>query len=168
MKRVVVYLVSVWAALAPSPPAAPAASPPEPTRYGQVFVLGNESTSVGFILERFGLYPGMVISGSDIEAAERRLAASRLFRPGRQGRYICLESNPADPRSPYKDVVIQVEEQPWTPLVWAAAEWAGIRHAWLLHCYGVTTWATEALVVWVGAGLDATCGNPQKRRPKGR
>jgi RNA polymerase sigma factor (sigma-70 family) len=81
-----------------------------PPRVGQIVILDNEITSDTGILAAIGLYPGQVLSDSDLTAAEQRLrrrgisARVRALAPGGD--------------SPYRDIQIQVEEKaprPSTP-----------------------------------------------------
>src|SRR4051812_9687684 len=60
----------------------PAVAPPAhnpPTCVGQIFIVGNEVTPGGLILEQLPLYPGQVLSDTDLARAARSLSSLRLL-----------------------------------------------------------------------------------------
>src|SRR5207245_507667 len=100
-----------------TPAAAFAAAPPAAAksleRVGQIFIVGNERTRQDVILRQVRLYPGQVLSEADLRAAEKKLRRLNLFECKPDGSVrptITVRDNPADPDSPYKDVLISVQE----------------------------------------------------------
>jgi outer membrane protein assembly complex protein YaeT len=84
-----------------------------PARVGNIIIVGNETTKQNVILRQVPLLPGQVLTYPDLRLAERNLAKLNIF-----------ETNPAtgvrptlsiidpDIDSPYKDVLVQVQEMP--------------------------------------------------------
>jgi outer membrane protein assembly factor BamA len=88
--------------------AAPAAAPPARlARVGQIFIIGNERTRHDVILRQVPLYPGQVLSYPDMKAAERNLERLHIFATTPR---VTVVDNSADLDSPYKDILITVQE----------------------------------------------------------
>ncbi len=97
------------AAFAAAPPAAKKAA----ARVGQIIIVGNEITRQDVILREVPLYPGQVLSLPELRAAERKLRRLGLFECKPDGSVkptVKVLDNPADPDSPFKDVLISVQE----------------------------------------------------------
>jgi outer membrane protein assembly factor BamA len=85
----------------------------KPLRVGQIFILGNDRTKMNVILRQVGLYPGQVLSISDVRQAQRNLARLNIFKSTPDGAVrptIIVEDDPNCPESAYKNVIIKVEE----------------------------------------------------------
>ncbi|MFM7151900.1 MAG: outer membrane protein assembly factor BamA, partial [Gemmataceae bacterium] len=84
-----------------------------PSRVGQVFIVGNERTKQNVILRQVPLYPGQVLSFPAMREAERNLARLNIFETSPDGSVrptVSVLDNPLDPDSPYKDVLVSVQE----------------------------------------------------------
>jgi outer membrane protein insertion porin family len=84
-----------------------------PSLVGQIFIVGNERTRQNVILRQVPLYPGQVLQYPAIREGERNLARLNIFETTPDGLVkptITVLDNPADPNSPYKDILINVQE----------------------------------------------------------
>jgi outer membrane protein assembly factor BamA len=109
--RGVVWLLVAAALLAPG--IAPAAAPPKAARVGQIFIVGNERTRMNVILDQVPLYPGQILSYPALREAERYLARLNIFESSPDGSVrptVTVLDNPLKPDSPYKDILINVQE----------------------------------------------------------
>lgn len=84
-----------------------------PARVGQVFVVGNERTRQNVVLRQVPLYPGQVLSFPALRQAEANLARLNIFETSQDGSVrptVSVLDNPLNPDSPYKDVLVSVQE----------------------------------------------------------
>jgi outer membrane protein assembly complex protein YaeT len=84
-----------------------------PARVGQIFIIGNDRTRQNVILRQLPLYPGQILTYPDLAVAERNLTRLGIFKNSPDGAVrpkVTLMDNPYDPSSPYKDVLVSVEE----------------------------------------------------------
>jgi outer membrane protein assembly complex protein YaeT len=84
-----------------------------PARVGQIFIVGNERTRQNVILRQVPLYPGQVLSFPALRESERNLARLNIFEVSPDGGVrptVKVLDNPMDPDSPYKDVLVTVNE----------------------------------------------------------
>jgi outer membrane protein assembly complex protein YaeT len=84
-----------------------------PARVGQIFIVGNDRTMQNVILRQVPLYPGQVLSYPALAASERNLARLNIFEATPDGSVrptVKVLDNPMDPDSPYKDVLVTVQE----------------------------------------------------------
>lgn len=84
-----------------------------PARVGQIFIVGNERTRQNVILRQVPLFPGQVLNYPALREAERNLARLNIFEASQDGSVrptVSVLDNPADPDSPYKDVLVSVQE----------------------------------------------------------
>jgi surface antigen-like variable number repeat protein len=83
-----------------------------PTLIGQIFIVGNTKTEQGIILDNVQLYPGAVLKYPDLQQAERNLRKLGIFEDdpvkGTHPTVLVMDPN-GD--SPYKDILIQVQEK---------------------------------------------------------
>jgi protein involved in polysaccharide export with SLBB domain len=81
-------------------------------RVGQIFILGNSRTESDVILHEVPLYPGAVLSCTDVRTAERNLAKFGKFVIDRdKGIRPTVTVIDPDGESVLKDIVIRVEEK---------------------------------------------------------
>jgi outer membrane protein assembly complex protein YaeT len=84
-----------------------------PARVGQIFVVGNERTRYNVILRQVPLYPGQVLSYPALREAERNLTRLNIFESTPDGSVhptVSVLENPANPDSPYKDILVSLQE----------------------------------------------------------
>jgi outer membrane protein assembly complex protein YaeT len=84
-----------------------------PARVGQIFIVGNERTRQNVILRQIPLYPGQILTYPDLRLAERNLARLNIFQNSPDGGVkptLQVLDNPNDPSSPYKDILVTVQE----------------------------------------------------------
>jgi outer membrane protein assembly complex protein YaeT len=82
-------------------------------RVGQIFIVGNDRTRMNVILRQLPLYPGQILSYPELLQAERNLARLNIFETSPDGSVkptVTVLDNPANPDSPYKDILINVQE----------------------------------------------------------
>jgi outer membrane protein assembly complex protein YaeT len=83
-----------------------------PSRVGQIFIAGNDVTRDNVILRQVPLYPGQPLTYPDLRVAERNLARLNIFQvkpdQGIRPTVSVLDDN--NPDNPYKDVLINVQE----------------------------------------------------------
>jgi hypothetical protein len=91
---------------------------------GEVTVMGNPFTP-DYVIRRAlqDLQPGQILRNSDVPSAEKKLNSLGLFRPGATVRVL------AGP-GPFKDILVQVEEQPLNWLYFAAWDVLLFRNSW--------------------------------------
>jgi outer membrane protein assembly complex protein YaeT len=85
----------------------------QPARVGQIFIVGNERTRQNVILRQIPLYPGQILTYPDLRLAERNLARLGIFQNTPDGAVkpkLEVLDNPNDPSSPYKDILVTVQE----------------------------------------------------------
>lgn len=75
-------------------------------RIGRVIPIGNTATQQSVILDVIRLNPGQRLDEADLASAEARLARLRIFKSVS----ICHVANPNDPKSRFRDVLVNVEE----------------------------------------------------------
>ena len=82
-----------------------------PARVGQIFVVGNTTTRQNVILRQVPLYPGQLLSYPAIKEGEKNLAKLGIFEtdPEKGVRPTITVLDP-DSDSPYKDVLVNVQE----------------------------------------------------------
>jgi hypothetical protein len=97
----------------------------EPARVGQIFLVGNEVTPQGLILDRLQLYPGQVLTDKDLRAAQQRLGW--LTPLGIVSSASALD-DPAEPV--FKDIRVKVTETPLTYVL------VGVPKTILARIYG--------------------------------
>ncbi|MFO0812567.1 MAG: outer membrane protein assembly factor BamA [Gemmatales bacterium] len=78
------------------------------TYAGEIKVVGNSVTRDDVIRNQLRIYPGQILDGTKIRESERNLARLGIFNMMNGGPRIFLED--ADGPSPYKNVIVQVEE----------------------------------------------------------
>jgi hypothetical protein len=112
MKIRAVSIALVWAAVffpgkALSQPAARAT----PRKIGQIFIIGNEVTKQGVILEALGLFPGQVLRAADLRSAEKNLQRLGIFKidPAKGIRPTVVVLN-EEGEGEFKDILVSVEE----------------------------------------------------------
>lgn len=85
-----------------------------PVQVGRVIVIGNTRTKQNVILRELGdLDPGQVLSYPDLRLAERNLARLNIFKTTPDGSFrpsVTVQDNPEQPNSPFKDILVNVEE----------------------------------------------------------
>jgi outer membrane protein assembly factor BamA len=95
---------------------------PATPRIAQIFVCGNAVTPQSVILRQLPLYPGQVLSGVGVRAAEQRLKLLSVWGIG--ATVTVLEPDGA---SAYRDILVNVRETRFTHLVFglpdAALSW---------------------------------------------
>src|SRR5262249_54302850 len=82
-------------------------------RVGQIIIVGNERTRQNVILRQVPLFPGQVLSYPDVKRAEQNLTRLGIFETSPDGSVkptITVMDNPTNPESPFKDVLINVQE----------------------------------------------------------
>src|SRR5262249_30321984 len=84
------------------------APPKEPSRVGQIIIIGNEDTPDSVVLRYVTMYPGEVFAQDGPRRVEKNMRNSGLWKS------VQLEARPSlvIPDSPYLDVMIRLEEQP--------------------------------------------------------
>ncbi len=85
----------------------------EPARVGEIKIIGNEVTQDRVIRRNVPLYPGQILSYPAIQEAEANLARTGIFKtdPAEDIRPRVEVLDP-DSDSPFKDILIRVQEQP--------------------------------------------------------
>jgi outer membrane protein assembly complex protein YaeT len=85
-----------------------------PARVGRVIVVGNTRTMQNVVLRELAfLEPGQVLTYPDLKLAERNLARLGIFKSTPDGAIhptVTAEDNPENPTSPFKDIVVRLEE----------------------------------------------------------
>src|SRR5262249_45045982 len=79
----------------------------------QIIIVGNDRTRQNVILRQVPLFPGQVLTYPDIKLAERNLARLGIFEASQDGAVrptITVMDNPMMPDSPFKDILINVQE----------------------------------------------------------
>ncbi|MCS7161612.1 MAG: BamA/TamA family outer membrane protein [Gemmatales bacterium] len=101
----------------------PLPQPPQPYRVGEIRIIGNTVTQDRVIRrELIGLEPGQIFDRTAIVESERNLSRLRIFKedPVQGIRPTITILNENDP-SPYKDILVQVEEDRTGSLLIGAA-----------------------------------------------
>jgi outer membrane protein assembly factor BamA len=80
-----------------------------PARVGQIQVIGNTVTRENVIRRQLLLYPGQILTYPDIRLSEDRLDRLGIFQKGENRPTIGI-LNEDNPDSPYKDLLVRVEE----------------------------------------------------------
>jgi hypothetical protein len=86
---------------------------PRPGKVGEIKVLGNDKTPFQKILGELALYPGQDFDAKDLQAAEKRLAATGLFivDPTKGIRPTVTPVIAIDGATDFMDLLIQVQEK---------------------------------------------------------
>jgi outer membrane protein assembly complex protein YaeT len=82
-----------------------------PSRVGQIFIVGNEVTRQNVILRQIPLYPGQVLTYPDLKTAEANLNRLGIFTDPATGAHPSVSVIDPDTDSPFKDILVQVQEQ---------------------------------------------------------
>lgn len=104
--------------LLPTTDVVAAAPPAFLGRCGQIFIVGNERIPNWYLLAQIDIHLGMPITPADLDAGNRALARLWLIRPGPTGKYLSLLDDADASDSPFKDLLISIEEGPVVPFVW--------------------------------------------------
>ena len=84
---------------------------PEPSRVGQVYVVGNTVTRENVIRRQLGLYPGQIFEYPNLKVAEANLARLNIFEMNaEQGIRPTVTILDPDSNDIYKDVLVSVQE----------------------------------------------------------
>jgi outer membrane protein insertion porin family len=81
-----------------------------PDRVGQIKIVGNERTRQNVILRQLPLYPGQLLTYPDIQLGENNLRRLNIFKSNEVSPKIEVQDDPLNPESPYKDILVKVEE----------------------------------------------------------
>jgi outer membrane protein insertion porin family len=84
-----------------------------PARVGNVHIEGNTRTRQNVILRQVPLYPGQILQYPKLLEAERNLARLGIFESSPDGAIrptVEVLDDPLNPNSPYKDILINVQE----------------------------------------------------------
>jgi hypothetical protein len=82
---------------------------------GQIFIVGNETTSSEVILDAIHLYPGQILQYPALRLAEANLARTRRFVVDPE-RGIRPTVTPLDGDGDFRDILVQVQERPSSSL----------------------------------------------------
>jgi hypothetical protein len=77
----------------------------QPTRVGQLFIIGNKKTTQETILKQVPLYPGELLNPADLRIAERNLSRLKTLKSAK------ITVLDPDDGAVYKDIRIDVEEK---------------------------------------------------------
>ncbi|MFQ3651524.1 MAG: outer membrane protein assembly factor BamA [Gemmataceae bacterium] len=97
--------------------------PRQPALVGSVVIIGNNRTADNVILRQLPLYPGQTLSFPDLRQAERNLARLNIFEMSPDGSVrptVTVRDDPFNPDSPYKQVVVNVQEASTGSLMFGA------------------------------------------------
>jgi hypothetical protein len=107
-------------------------------RVGHIFIIGNTWTRSTVIMRQIHFKPGDPFSLADLRVVERNLARLNLFVVDPRGVHPTVKVlDPVDPDddSPYKDILIEVQEKPHNDWLWAIAEPLEFAASW--HAFGL-------------------------------
>jgi outer membrane protein assembly factor BamA len=95
----------------------------DPPRVGRVIVIGNTITQQSVILGALTqLQPGQLLDDCEVATGKARLVQLRIFKTVA----VQVAHNPENPSSPFKDIIVTVEEGPSSNLR-IMAGWARTR-----------------------------------------
>ncbi|MDY3555835.1 POTRA domain-containing protein [Gemmata sp. JC717] len=99
----------------------------EPRRIGRVIIAGNDLTPDWAIRRHLRIQSGDKVREADVRAAEERLRASKLF-PNAPGRRPVVEVCPNELDAKLFDLLIRVDEYPWSGVGWGLSDlWSAAR-----------------------------------------
>jgi outer membrane protein insertion porin family len=83
----------------------------QPTRVGEIKIVGNEVTRDNVIRRQIPLLPGQILTYPDIKIAEANLNRIGIFTDPQSGAKPTVTVLDPDTDSPFKDILVQVQEQ---------------------------------------------------------
>jgi outer membrane protein assembly complex protein YaeT len=118
-----------------------------PSRVGQIFIVGNEVTRQNVILRQIPLYPGQVLTYPDLKTAEANLNRLGIFTDPQTGAKPTVSVIDPDVDSPFKDILVQVQEQRTGSLLFGVGvnSDAGLTGSVVLNerNFDITRWPTS-------------------------
>ena len=114
---------------------ATSAAPPQksPPRVGRILILGNEWTHQGWILSLVPLYPGQKLERRDVRLAQDNLRWWEIWGKAT----VVVEDDPFIPDSPFKNVIVTIEEGPWNPYIFEILDSNAWKIAFAYGCFAV-------------------------------
>jgi outer membrane protein insertion porin family len=118
-----------------------------PARVGQILIVGNDVTRQDVILRQLPLRPGQVLSYPDVKTAETNLNRLGIFTDPQTGAGPTVTVLDPDADSPFKDVLVQVQEQRTSSLMFGVgvSSDAGVVGSVIYreHNFDITRWPTS-------------------------